>query len=151
MKKILLFLLPSLLLCFSGCVYSEAELAAICSEQYAFGYAFGHEDGYEEGYEIGNSEGFEAGYEQGKSEGYLSGKADGYSSGYQSGTEEHEDGTEPENIVYIGNKNSQVLHLPTCGSLPKAENRVYFENIEDAFAEGFRACSACLEEETKDK
>ena len=80
------------------------------------------------------------------SEGYLSGKADGYASGYQTGNEDQTENTEPENIVYIGNKNSNVLYLPSCGSLPKSENRVYFESIEEAFAEGFRACSGCMPE-----
>lgn len=146
MKKFLVFLLSSLLLCSSGCVYSDAQIAAMCSEQYAFGYSFGHEDGYEEGYEVGSSEGYEKGYDQGLSEGYLSGKADGYASGYETGSEEQNESAEPQNIVYIGNKNSQVLHLPTCGSLPKSDNRVYYENIQDALSDGYRPCSGCMKD-----
>ncbi len=48
-----------------------------------------------------------------------------------------------ENSVYIGNKNSKVFHKDTCSSLPKEENRVYFENRSQAISEEFTPCSRC--------
>lgn len=51
---------------------------------------------------------------------------------------------EPTAITYIGNKNSKKLHHPDCGSLPKEENRVYFESYQEAIDEGFDPCSQCL-------
>ena len=45
---------------------------------------------------------------------------------------------------YIGNKNSKKLHLPTCSSLPKEENRAYFDDYDQAIAEGYVPCSKCL-------
>lgn len=48
-----------------------------------------------------------------------------------------------ENTEYIGNINSKKLHLPTCSSLPKEENRIYFGTMEAAVNEGYEACSKC--------
>ncbi len=45
---------------------------------------------------------------------------------------------------YIGNKNSKTLHLPTCKSLPKEENRVYFNDYDQAIDAGYKPCSRCL-------
>lgn len=52
---------------------------------------------------------------------------------------------EPEDIPssYIGNKNSKVLHLPSCSSLPKESNRVYFADRSDAISSGFTPCKRC--------
>lgn len=47
----------------------------------------------------------------------------------------------PEN--YIGNKNSKIFHLPTCSSLPKESNRVYFSSREQAINEKYNPCSRC--------
>ncbi len=47
------------------------------------------------------------------------------------------------NTEYIGNINSKKLHLPTCSSLPKEENRIYFGTMEAAINEGYEACSRC--------
>lgn len=44
---------------------------------------------------------------------------------------------------YIGNVNSKKLHLPTCSSLPKEENRIYFATIKAAKNAGYDACSRC--------
>ncbi len=44
---------------------------------------------------------------------------------------------------FIGNKNSKVFHLPSCETLPKEKNRVYFTSREAAFNEGFRPCENC--------
>lgn len=40
--------------------------------------------------------------------------------------------------VYIGNKNSMILHREDCGSLPDEKNRVYFSSAEEAEAEGYK-------------
>ena len=46
---------------------------------------------------------------------------------------------------FIGNKNSKTLHLPSCSSLPKEENRVVFHDYDEAIAQGYKPCSRCLE------
>jgi len=45
--------------------------------------------------------------------------------------------------VYIGNKNSKKFHLPTCKTLPKEENRVYFDSRQTAVNEGYAPCKNC--------
>ena len=45
---------------------------------------------------------------------------------------------------YIGNRNSKILHLPSCTSLPAEKNRVYFDRYEDAEEEGYHPCSRCM-------
>lgn len=52
--------------------------------------------------------------------------------------------TEPQGQTYVGNKNSKKLHLPTCSSLPKEENRVYFDSYEEAMEAGYEPCGNCL-------
>lgn len=44
---------------------------------------------------------------------------------------------------YIGNKNSQIFHLPSCTSLPKGKNRVYFASRQEAINAGYRPCKRC--------
>ena len=51
---------------------------------------------------------------------------------------------EGEGIVFIGNKNSKTLHGPGCGSLPKEENRVYFDSYQEAIDAGYKPCGSCL-------
>ena len=46
---------------------------------------------------------------------------------------------------FIGNKNSKTLHLPSCSSLPKEENRVIFDDYDTAIAQGYKPCSRCME------
>ena len=46
---------------------------------------------------------------------------------------------------YIGNVKSKVLHLPSCGNLPKEGNRIEFESYEEALEAGYRPCSNCME------
>jgi len=46
-------------------------------------------------------------------------------------------------IAYIGNVNSKIFHLPTCGSLPQEQNRVYFANRDEAIDAGYTPCSIC--------
>ena len=44
---------------------------------------------------------------------------------------------------YIGNKNSKKFHLPTCRTLPKEANRVYFDTRQDAINGGYAPCKNC--------
>ncbi len=46
--------------------------------------------------------------------------------------------------VYIGNKNSKVLHKPHCSSLPSEENQVEFDDYDEAIEAGYRPCSRCM-------
>lgn len=50
---------------------------------------------------------------------------------------------EPEEAAYIGNLNSKKYHLPTCGGLPKEENRVYFTSVDAAEKAGYEPCGNC--------
>lgn len=50
----------------------------------------------------------------------------------------------PSGVIYIGNKNNQKLHCSTCpGRLPKEENRVYFNSLEEAEAAGYTKEKQC--------
>ena len=51
---------------------------------------------------------------------------------------------EPAEEQYIGNVNSKKFHAPTCGSLPKEENRTYFDSYQEAIDAGYTACGSCL-------
>ena len=44
---------------------------------------------------------------------------------------------------YIGNINSKKLHIPSCSTLPKEENRIYFATVAAAITQGYTACSRC--------
>lgn len=50
---------------------------------------------------------------------------------------------EPEELKYIGNKNSKAFHLPKCEALPKEKNRVYFDTRDQAVQAGFKPCGNC--------
>jgi hypothetical protein len=45
---------------------------------------------------------------------------------------------------YIGNKNSLILHVPTCNSLPYEQNRVYFSTIKEALDQGYHKHYECM-------
>jgi competence protein ComEC len=46
--------------------------------------------------------------------------------------------------LYVGNRNNQKLHLPTCRSLPSENNRIYFLSLEAALTAGYTdACGIC--------
>ncbi len=45
--------------------------------------------------------------------------------------------------VFIGNKNSKIFHSPDCPSLPKEENRIYFDSKSDAISAAYSPCSRC--------
>ncbi len=45
---------------------------------------------------------------------------------------------------FIGNKNSQKVHLPDCSGLPAEQNQVRFETYEAAAAAGYTPCGTCM-------
>jgi hypothetical protein len=45
---------------------------------------------------------------------------------------------------YIGNKNSLILHVPACSSLPKEKNRIYFSTIKEALDQGYHKHYECM-------
>ena len=55
-----------------------------------------------------------------------------------------EPGDEPEETVFIGNKNSKKFHTDTCANLPSEENRVTFESYDAAIDAGYTPCGNCL-------
>ena len=62
----------------------------------------------------------------------------------QSGSPTNAETAETVAVTYIGNKNSKKFHDEGCGSLPKEENRVYFDSYQDAIDAGYTPCSSCL-------
>ena len=44
---------------------------------------------------------------------------------------------------YIGNKSTNKFHKPSCTSLPKEENRIYFDTRQEAVDAGYTACGTC--------
>lgn len=46
--------------------------------------------------------------------------------------------------AYIGNRNSKKFHLPTCTGLPEPQNRVVFDDYEQAIQAGYTPCSRCM-------
>ncbi len=49
----------------------------------------------------------------------------------------------PLNQNFIGNKNSKIFHRSTCSSLPKEENRIYFDKKETAINQAYEGCKIC--------
>lgn len=53
--------------------------------------------------------------------------------------------TETETKVqYIGNKNTKVFHTKDCNSLPKEENRIFFNSLEEAKENGYKPHKNCI-------
>ena len=48
-----------------------------------------------------------------------------------------------DSMQYIGNLNTHKFHLPSCSTLPKESNRVYFDSREEAVADGYVPCKKC--------
>ena len=46
--------------------------------------------------------------------------------------------------IIIGNKNTKVYHIKSCGSLPKTENQIIFKSKADAENAGYRPDSRCV-------
>ena len=53
--------------------------------------------------------------------------------------------SDTKEIVYVGNKNSHVFHLPDCGGVKtmNENNKVYFNSREDAVNNGYTPCGQC--------
>ncbi|NLW22718.1 MAG: MBL fold metallo-hydrolase [Tissierellia bacterium] len=49
-----------------------------------------------------------------------------------------------KSIKYIGNKNTLIFHTIECGSLPKEENRVYFDSFDEAIGAGYKPHNNCI-------
>ena len=62
----------------------------------------------------------------------------------QNATPEDVQSADDASITYIGNKNSLKFHAPDCNSLPKEENRIYFDSYDAAVSAGYEPCSGCL-------
>lgn len=45
---------------------------------------------------------------------------------------------------YIGNVNSKVFHLPSCGGLPAEKNQVILNDYDAAIESGYTPCSRCM-------
>jgi competence protein ComEC len=50
---------------------------------------------------------------------------------------------EPTPLMYIGNRNSKIFHLPSCSSLPAPHNRVDLKSRAEAIQMGFVPCKRC--------
>lgn len=48
-----------------------------------------------------------------------------------------------DSMQYIGNLNTHKFHRPSCSTLPKESNRIYFDTREDAIAAGYVPCKKC--------
>lgn len=71
-----------------------------------------------------------------------------YQDGTSSGSGQIVDGAVKDNETrnseaVIGNKNTKVYHDNDCGSLPKEDNRIYFDSAGEAENAGYRA-HACI-------
>ena len=71
-----------------------------------------------------------------------------YQDGTSSGSGQIVDGVVKDNKEHdseavIGNKNTKVYHDNDCGSLPKEDNRIYFDSAGEAENAGYRA-HACI-------
>ena len=72
-----------------------------------------------------------------------------YQDGTSSGSGQIVDGVVKDNEEHdseavIGNKNTKVYHDGDCGSLPKEENRVHFNNENEAIDAGYTPHSNCI-------
>lgn len=59
-------------------------------------------------------------------------------------TEQDGSGQNAKGSLFIGNANSQKLHLPSCNGLPSEKNRVEFASYDEAISQGFEPCGNCM-------
>jgi len=54
--------------------------------------------------------------------------------------------TQPQSCAFVGSKNSNKYHLPTChfAKLIKPENLVCFKSVEDAQSRGYQPDKSCV-------
>lgn len=45
---------------------------------------------------------------------------------------------------YIGNVNTKIVHTKDCGSLPKKENQIMFDSLEEALKNGYKPHEKCV-------
>lgn len=45
--------------------------------------------------------------------------------------------------TYIGNTNTGKFHRPSCHTLPKEKNRIYFDSRDEAISSGYDPCKNC--------
>lgn len=50
---------------------------------------------------------------------------------------------EPAEHRYIGNKSSKKVHTPDCSFLPDKNNRIYFDDLDEALDYGYEPCKKC--------
>ena len=63
---------------------------------------------------------------------------------WKNATAQPDDPTGSAAEYYIGNKNSLVLHLPSCSGLPAEKNQVRFNDYQAAINAGYTPCSGCM-------
>ena len=63
---------------------------------------------------------------------------------WESASAKPEDPTQSVAAYYIGNRNSKVLHLPDCSSLPAEKNQIRFDSYDEATSAGYTPCSRCM-------
>lgn len=73
---------------------------------------------------------------------YNSNSNSGYSS-TRSTVRETVKKTEAIPLCYIGNRSTHKVHRSDCSYLPNEENRVYYDDLEDALAAGYEPCQRC--------
>lgn len=66
-----------------------------------------------------------------------------YATGDSEREEKNTDVEAVEFYGYIGNRHSNVFHLPTCPNLPAEKNWILFETRDDAIAAEFHPCGNC--------
>jgi len=69
--------------------------------------------------------------------------SDGEKIRVESEKEVGEGASTPLEVTYIGNQNSKVFHLETCGQLPAKHNQVILNSRDEAVERGFTPCSRC--------
>lgn len=72
------------------------------------------------------------------------GEAVYFSTDKNSATQTNPTVSEAQDPIYIGNRNSKKLHVPSCPSLPAEQNQVVFNNLEEAYGEGYTNCNNCM-------
>ncbi|MDY3928659.1 MAG: stalk domain-containing protein [Clostridia bacterium] len=58
-------------------------------------------------------------------------------------SEDVEENSDRNEMVYIGNKNTKKFHKSSCVSLPAEKNRVEFQSRDDALNQGYTSCLKC--------
>jgi len=75
----------------------------------------------------------------GKSVSFQVEKGEGTAADQNPASEAGENG----NIIFIGNKNSEIFHRPSCSNLPAEKNRVYFISRQEVVQSGYQPCGNC--------